>query len=220
MSRTLSRLRRRFVYHRLPPGVELRTAAHATRILARRLGLPRALAVLAEVGLASARGEPFRHLARPIEAREALSRQQAGPAILLHRALRRRLDVAEALDVLREVTVAGAVIFLGHTIGALDRERLMALSPEAREELVRETGGRFFNATVTWDEISEERVRFTVTHCRFPELCASAGAPEVAPLLCAGDAVYFGEVLGTVTLDRPHTRAEGAERCPFTLTWA
>jgi predicted ArsR family transcriptional regulator len=80
-------------------------------------------------------------------------------------------------------------------------------------------GAQFFNATMRWDEIGPQCVRFTVTHCRFPELCAAAGEPEVAPLLCKGDAVYFGEVLGSVHLERPHTLAGGGPECPFTLTW-
>ena len=36
-------------------------------------------------------------------------------------------------------------------------------------------GERFFNSTMRWDEISDRCIRFTVTHCRFPELCAAAG---------------------------------------------
>ncbi len=215
----LRSMRRRRREPRIPAAVELRTAGQAVALLVRRLGAPRALAVMAEVAVAQARGEPFAHLATPIEARERLSRQQAGPALLLVRALRRRLPPDEALDVAREVIVAGAVIFLGHTIGPLERDSLMAQTPAQREQFVKETGAKFFNATLRWDEISDEQVRFTVTHCRFPELCAAAGDPEVAPLLCQGDAIYFGEVLGTVRLERPHTLAEGAPECPFTLRW-
>jgi hypothetical protein len=70
-----------------------------------------------------------------------------------------------------------------------------------------------------WDEVSDERVRLTVTRCLFPGLCEAVGATEVAPLLCQGDAVYFGEVLGTVELSRPQTLAEGGDCCPFELRW-
>ena len=204
---------------RLPILVTCRTAAGAMRILVRRLGAARALGVMSEVACAQGRGEPFGHLAQPGEAREALCRQQAGPAILLHRSLVRRMAADQALAVTREVVVAGAVIFLAHSLGRLSREEIMALSSARREAFVKELGAKFFNATLRWDEISGERLRFTVTHCRFPELCATAGAPEVAPLLCQGDAVYFGDVLGTVLLTRPHTLAEAGPDCPFTLTW-
>ena len=99
------------------------------------------------------------------------------------------------------------------------RVALRVLEHAERERHVRRIAARFFNATTRWDELSETCVRLTVTRCLLAELCARAGAPEVAPLLCEGDAVYFGEVLGTVELVRPHTLAGGAEDCPFTLRW-
>ncbi len=203
---------------RIPRSVELRSSLAAARILWRRLGL-NALGVLAAVASAQRRGEPFAHLPAPRDLREELSRRQAAPAILLYRSLRRRLGPDEALAVTREVILEGTVIFLSFAIGPLDRGELMALPEAEREALVRRIAARFFNATVRWDEISAERLRLTVTRCLFPDLCREGGAPEVAPLLCQGDAVYFGEVLGTVELTRPTTLAEGGDRCPFDLRW-
>lgn len=218
-ARSLRGLVHRQSEDRLPLGLQARTAARAASLLVRRLGLRQGAAVLAEVARAQQRGEPFAHLDPPPDARESLSRQQAGPAILLVRALRRRRPSEQALDIAREVVVAGAVLFLAHTIGPIHRESLLALSRDEQEAWVKDVGAQFFNATMRWEEIGPEHVRFTVTHCRFPELCAAAGAPEVAPLLCQGDAVYFGEVLESVRLERPHTLAEGGADCPFTLRW-
>jgi L-2-amino-thiazoline-4-carboxylic acid hydrolase len=203
----------------IPRRVELRTAAAVTRILLTQVGLRLTTVVLGEVAVAKARGEPFRHLPAPEDDRERLCRRQVGPAVLVHRALRRWLGVERALDVTREIVIAGTVIFLKHTIGPLAVGEVPSRSPEAREELVRKLGDRFFNAEVRWDEISDESVRFTVKKCRFPALCEAGEAPEVAPLLCLGDAVYFGEVLGTVDLVRPRTLADGGDCCPFELTW-
>lgn len=203
----------------IPRRVELRTAAAAVRILVTEVGARLAAVVMADVALAQARGEPFRELLEPEDEREQLCRRQVGPAVLMQRALSRWLGPERALEVTREIVIAGTVNFLSHAIGPLDRPTLMALSSEAREEQVRELGGRFFNADVRWDEVSDEAVRFTVLRCRFPALCEAGGAPEVAPLLCLGDAVYFGEVLGTVDLVRSQTLAEGGDCCPFELTW-
>lgn len=164
-------------------------------------------------------GRPFRGLPPPQDRRELLSRRQAGPAILLYRALLPHLDADRALELTREVVLAGTVVFLGATIGPLSRDALVAMTTEARHEYVRCIGERFFNATLRWDEVSAERVRFTVTACLFPGLCRAAGAPAVAPLLCEGDAVYFGDVIGKVELSREHTIAGGAGECPFVLTW-
>lgn len=203
----------------IPRRLELRTTAAAARILVTEVGVRLTTVVLAEVAVAQARGEPFRHLPAPEDDRERLCRRQVGPAVLMQRALRRWLGAERALEITREIVIAGTVIFLEHSIGPLERDTLMALSPEDREEFVRELGERFFNAEVRWDEISDKAVRFTVQHCRFPALCEAGDAPEVAPLLCLGDAVYFGETLGTVDLVRSQTLADGGDCCPFELTW-
>jgi predicted ArsR family transcriptional regulator len=203
----------------IPRRLELRTAAAAARILFTEVGVRLATVVLADVAVAQARGEPFRHLDPPEDDRERLCRRQAGPAVLMQRALRRWLGSERALEITREIVIAGAVVFLQHTIGPLEREVIMEKTPEERDEMVQALGGRFFNAEVRWDEISEKAVRFTVNHCRFPALCKEGDAPEVAPLLCLGDAVYFGEVLGTVDLVRSQTLADGGDCCPFELTW-
>lgn len=220
--------------------LDAQTSLAAARIVIRHVGLRRGLAVLVEVGRASARGEPFRPSVRagvsagPVgrsrsergvgnasandEAeQEALSRKQIGPAILLYRALGRRVGKDSALAITSEVVDAGALLFLSHSLGRLDLDFAAARTDEDRRLLVRRLGTRFPNATMQLDELSTEHVRFSVTHCRFPPLCADAGAPELAPLFCQADAVYFGTVLDTVELVRPHTIAGGAESCPFEL---
>jgi len=202
-----------------PISLQLKTSLGAMSVLYRKLGTVRMAKVTAAISLAQARGEPFKTLAPPEDERERLSRKQAGPAILLYKALREVVGPEEALELSREVVIDGAVRFLGHSVGPLDRETMAGLDDAQREKLIRSMGERFFNATLRWDEISVERIRFTVTRCRFPELCRVAGVPEVAPLLCAGDAVYFGEVVGTVEMQRQDTIAGGAECCDFELTW-
>ncbi len=203
----------------IPRRLELRTAAAAAKILVTQVGVRLTTVVLAEVAVAQARGEPFRELPEPLDDRERLCRRQVGPAVLMHRALRRWLGTERALELIKEIVIAGTVVFLKHTIGPLERDALMALPTREREVLVRGLGGRFFNAEVRWDEISDKAVRFTVQKCRFPSLCEEVDAAELAPLLCLGDAVYFGEVLGTVDLVREKTLADGGDCCPFVLTW-
>ncbi len=189
------------------------------RLLVRALGAGRAAAVIAEVSVAQLRGRPFEHLPTPADRRERLSRGQVGPAILLYRALERRLGRSRALELTGEVVVAATLVWLSQTIGQIDREELMAMSPAERQAWVTRTGDKFFNATMRWDEVSEERVMMTVTQCRFPELCAAAGVPDIAPLMCRGDEAYFGGRLPDVELIRPHTLADGGDCCPFELRW-
>lgn len=164
-----------------------------------------------------ARGEPFAQLPPAESEAEAQSRAQIAPAIVLYRKIHAALGSERALEVTEQVVVAGAVRFLQQTIGALGPAALEAMQPEAREAYVKERGARFFNATMRWDEISGQAVRFTVTACRFPVLCQAVGVPELAPVFCRGDAVFFGSVQEDVVLTRSQTIAEGAESCPFAL---
>jgi hypothetical protein len=193
----------------------------ALRVMLRRLGVGPGLAVALAVTLGKLRGEPFQELPRAADRDERRSREQIGPAILLHRVLRARgLAPEPALALVREVVLAAGVVFLGRVLGPLRRADLERLDDAGRLEFARRKGARFFNATVRWDDVRADRVRFTVTACRFPGLCAAVGASALAPLFCEVDAAYFGHVEPGVTLERPATLAAGGAECPFTLRWS
>ncbi len=188
------------------------------RVLWRRLGLWRALRVGMALQKAERRGEPFADLPPATDEKERGSRAQAGPAILLFRALK-TTGYVQALELTSEAIEAGAIAFLSQSIGPIRREELEALSPAEREAWVQDVGAKFPNAEVRWDEVSGEAVRFTVTSCRFVRLCHEVGAPELAPLFCKGDATFFGGVQKGVELVRPSTLASGGAHCDFNLQW-
>jgi hypothetical protein len=183
----------------------------------RELGLWRALRVGLAVDRGTKRGEPFLELPPPDCEKERLSRAQIGPAILLYRALEAEAGRAQAMKSTEVIAAAGAVAFLKRTIGELRRPALLAMRPEEREAFVRRQGAQFFNATIRWDLITPDEVRFTVERCRFPRLCEAAGTPELAPVFCKGDATFFGETVPHVTMERAQTIAEGGDCCPFVL---
>jgi len=191
----------------------------AVPILLARLGIWRTLRVGMGLRRRLARGAPFDVLPAPTEEAERLSREQIAPAVVLYQLLAESLGSDEALQVTEEVVVASTVVWLREQIGPLERSALAAMDGPAREAFVRQTGARFFNATMRWDRVDAEEVSFTVTACRFPRLCAEAGVPELAPVFCKGDAVFFGTVEPNVSLTRPETIAGGASACPFTLRW-
>jgi len=188
----------------------------ALRILWRHLGLVQALKVGIRITRRADRGEPFTDLPPAEGFSEVGSRAQAGPAILLYEELL-RLGRTDAMEITSECVSEGAILFLGMSIGRIDREVMASLNEEAQQTWLEQTSRRFPNATLTWDEVGPERVRFTVSRCRLHTLTVEVGHPELAPLFCRGDAAFFsGE---GVRLDRPGTLAEGAESCPFTLTF-
>jgi hypothetical protein len=165
------------------------------------------------------RGEPFGHLPPATDWRERGSRQQAGDAVRLYRALRALLPEEEALSVAESVVSAGGVRFLQAAIGPLRRAELSAMSAEERRVFLEERGRRFPNAQPQWTRTDGDRVSFTIPACRLIELAAVAGHPELGPMFCASDARFFGEVEPDVHLERPTTLARGDGCCVFHLSW-
>lgn len=203
----------------IPLSVELATGWKALGLIRHELGVTQTASTLSAIMFAMSKGEPFGHLPDPADRCEYLSRKQIAPAILLYRALCERMEPAEALGLTRKVAVEGARVFLKRMVGLLEREHFAGMDAAAREQFVQDIGERFFNAKLTWQEISAERLRFTAEACCFPALCEAAGTPELAPLLCEGDELFFGQDLEGVELTRPRTIAEGFDVCPFTLEW-
>lgn len=191
----------------------------AVPVLLREVGLLESVKLGWKLEAARRRDEPFQELPPPDSEEERLSREQIGPAIVLYRLLQETRPPEEALRIVRAVVIESAVVFLRQSIGKLRRAEIEALDEEGRRQFVEERGEKFFNATVEWDEISPDRVDFTVTHCRFPPLCRAVGVPELAPVFCAGDARFFGTVEPNTELVRPTTIAEGGECCAFSIRW-
>ena len=189
----------------------------AWRVLRRELGLVGGLGALLSIAVAQARGAPFRELGPAADRREALSRRQSGGAVLLHRALRRRVDAETAMAATREVVLLAGVSFLDHVLGDLDVEALAGGSAPAEERLVplRTRAGRFFNAEGTLEWSGERSVAFTVGRCRFPALLAAVQASELAPLFCEVDRAYFTPERTPISLARDRTIAAGDGVCDF-----
>jgi hypothetical protein len=187
------------------------------RILIGEIGLWGTIITFFWVAWAALRGEPFGSLPAPDCGNERQSRKQLAPAILLYRALMIRLP-ERALEVTEKVVATEGVRFMKKSLGKLKLKELPQMAQQERNAYVGELGERFFNAQIRWDHIGDEKVQFTVTHCRFPGLCQAAGAPELAILFCRVDEAYFGQVEPNLVLTRPHSIAAGAADCPFTLT--
>lgn len=171
----------------------------AVRILLREFGLCGTIRIALAIRRLQRRGEPFGALPPPANDREAKSRAQIGPAILLYRSLPR-----DALRITEEIVVASARAFLRKTIGPIEKVD------------ARRAGEAFFNATLRWIRVAPEEVRFDVVACHFPVLCRAAGVPELAPVFCRGDAGFFRDQ--GLRFERTTTIAEGAPLCDFRIT--
>lgn len=188
----------------------------ALRVLRRHLGVLGAVRVGLAVRLGQARGAPFSSLASATTASERASREQAGAAVLLYRALHAR-DPRRALELSAEVVRASALVFLDEALGPLTPESLRDVPPEQRRGFVSDRIGRFPNVEATVDRAEPEGVAFTVTRCRLVELVHQAGHPELAPLFCTADAWFFGGARPGLRLHRPSTIASGHPSCRFSI---
>ncbi|MCB9674775.1 MAG: L-2-amino-thiazoline-4-carboxylic acid hydrolase [Alphaproteobacteria bacterium] len=189
------------------------------RVLVDALGWVGALRVGVALEWRRIRGEPFGDLPAAEGHAEVGSRAQAGPAVLLYRVLRERVGDERALAIVAKAVEEGAIAFLSRSIGRLDRAEIGALDDAGREHFAKDRAARFPNATLEWRALTADAVSFDVTACRLVELVVHAGHPELAPLFCAGDARFFGEVEEGAVLDRPTTIAGGDPVCRFTIRW-
>lgn len=199
--------------------LQLRQTGVALRVLAGRLGVVGALTVATRVLIQQARGEPWRMLPPPVDAQDALSRQQAQGPVLLYRALLPAVGREEAPRLVSTIVGDAGALFLAQTVPAIPVVMWRGLPQPARETLFRGVLGRFPNTDVTNVETSPASAAFQVSRCRLVELAALAGAPEISPAFCAADGVFLERRMGEVALDRPTTLATNGEPCQFRFRW-
>ncbi len=193
----------------------------ALRVLPKALGLLKTIGLLMEVGLGKLKGAPFRELPKSADRRDALSRKQAGDAILLWRALRPRVGDAQALALTQEIMTAAGVVFLHELLGDLDKSVIQARDEESLHTLSSRTG-RFFNAEGSLRLFKSEPpvVQFAVSACRFVPLLESVDAAPLKPLFCAVDSAYFSPRHSPIRLQRDRTIAGGDAMCDFRFGWS
>ncbi len=192
-----------------------RTAPLVLRLLRERLGWVGAAKVLASLGVARARGEPFGRLGPPASERERLTRVQAADLVLLHRALVARLGAPAALDACRAIAAEGARHFFDDMLADVS----VPATPEAAAALVTELAARFFN-TETVVAAQPAGVAMTVTRCLFVDLLAQVDAAVLVPLFCATDHAAFDGEARPIRLQRTRTLAIDGQPCDFVFSAA
>ena len=193
----------------------------ALGVLRRRLGARAVLRLAATLARLELRGDPLAKLGPPLDQREALTRAQLRPVLLLDEALAARgHEPAARLELLRAVVGESGAAFLGHELRGWTRARFEALDGAGREQTLRGLLARFFNMHAEPVEEEGHALGFDVSACLFAQLTRRLGRPELASLFCAADEVFFARPESPLRLTRPETLAEGHARCAFRLDFA
>lgn len=190
----------------------------AFKSLIDQIGVYQTISLLAWVVVDLIRGLPFKSLAKADSQKERDSREQLGPVILIYGRLCRIHDQADALEITRKVVIASGRAFLAQVLKRLSIDTLISLPITERTAYLKPLLDPIPNALYTLHFDEENRVHFTVKSCRFVELCATLGVPELTPLFCAVDDHFFRHDLPQVNLERATTLAHGGVSCPFVLS--
>ena len=197
--------------------LELQITLRSLGLLFRELSLTSFIRLVTRIVTLQVMGEPFRGLPAATTPGEIFSRRQIGPAIVLYKALRYQFSEQRSLAIAKVIIIDSTLVFLREAVGAINRQRLTNMSDSDKQSWLDRIAGQFLNATIRWNQVGHDSLSFTITHCYFPSLCRKSQTPELAPLFCQGDAVYFGEEQEGIVLTRPHTIAKGAADCLFEM---
>jgi hypothetical protein len=187
----------------------------ALSVIYRELGLLNTVKLGVNLILTSVFADPFKPLGPAIDQGDRLSRVQLKPVVLIYRHLLSQRERVEALRITEMIVLASGRAFLRDVLDGLDLHQLVASNE--RERLLRERLKQIPNATFSL-RFEEDTLHFTVSACRFVQLCAQLSHPELTSLFCSVDDAFFGHDLAGVSLTRETTLATGGHSCPFVFS--
>ncbi|MEX2681984.1 MAG: L-2-amino-thiazoline-4-carboxylic acid hydrolase [Candidatus Sigynarchaeota archaeon] len=208
----------RNVHARSKPSLKTRVSmlSAATRVLRHSLSAREFLVVLFRYARAG-KASTWDSFPPPSDEKDAGSRDQLGDAIRVYKALQSTIGRDRAIAIIHDVVKAAAIAFLHGTIPVMKRKDLLLMSPEDRRALLERILDMFPNSDGKIVAFSSDEFTFQVIRCRFPELLARLGYPELAGAFCTGDIEYFQRFQPDIEASRDTTIAAGGDRCEFKL---
>lgn len=157
----------------------------------------------------------------PADIEDWLARRQLRPLLWLDAALSEDLALPDEqrIHALSAVVGATGAAFLNALFPRIDPTVWPQVSAAERETFVRRTFRRFGNIGEADVRVHERGVRFDVRACRFHRMVVQLERPDLGPLFCAADGVFFGRADAPYRFERTTTRAAGGSVCDFQLTW-
>lgn len=189
----------------------------ALSVLRKHLGLGEMAKLLIGFGWRSIWAKPFAELGRPADSADWFTRHQLEPVLLLQDSLRSSLGKSDndALHILSDVVSQSGAMFIATNLTPPTREVWAGLDTTGRRSFVKAIMAQFENAETEIIDDPTAEASFDVTLCHFVRLTKQIGRPELAPLFCRADSVYFARPDAPIQLRRDKTIAGGDERCEF-----
>lgn len=164
---------------------------------------------------------PFKRInhQKPPSPEEKLTQRQMAPAVVLYLLLEQKFSRARALRIVSELSQRVGIAFLKYNVPEIQASQYRHLSRKQKLAKLKQITKRFFNAKAELKLDSQDNFHFTVNVCYFARYAKELGLPELAPLFCASDKIYFDTYQPDVRLIRTVTLANDDQPCDFYFKW-
>ena len=193
----------------------------ALQCLAEHFGWPTALKLACQLKLRLWTNNPFGELNRqkPPSREEKLSQRQMVPLVVLYQLMAERYPRAQVLQVAAQVSQRVAIAFLRFNVPQIHHAEFKDAPRETKLAKLKSVTLRFFNAKADLKLDHKDNFHFTVNTCYFARYAKLLGMPELAPLFCAADKLYFDNYQPEVQMIRTVTLATDEKPCDFYFKW-
>jgi len=194
----------------------------ALKILTQELGWGDALSLVIKLKWRLFYRPPFRELNqknRPTE-KEKLSQRQMAPMVVLYELLiENGYSQKYTIELLQTLGDSVATAFLKFNVPIIKRADYGGLPQQEKLSLLTKITQRFFNAEAELSLDDNDNFGFQVNHCHFANYCKLLNLPELAPLFCSSDKLFFDTYQDDIVFFRSQTLAENNKPCDFSFTW-
>ena len=198
--------------------MNLRMSLAAVKVLLKEVGLGKTLSLVKGLAQEKKKGNAWDELPEPKDEKDDQSRELIEDAVYLYRALLKIMKGDEAEILIKKVIKESAIRQLYSLVPIIDKERILSLPIEEREENIKKLVGKFPNADWEIMESTGTTFAYRITRCRLVELVRALGYPELADAFCPGDITYFKQFQPAVMIERPKTIGYGNKCCEFIFT--
>ena len=123
------------------------------------------------------------------------------------------------MGVLSKLGTEVGVAFLQFNVPRIRASEYEGLSRRQKLSKLKNITQRFFNAKAELKLDPENNIHFTVNVCYFARYAQLLNVPELGPLFCASDKIYFQKHQPEIKFIRTVTLAEDNQPCDFYFQW-